>query len=416
MRSSRAPREPDPDEEEEELEEDRPRPSRRRGPSGREPVREWSAEGSDEEEEGRGWRHRRKEPVYFRARDSVYFEPLVALAIIVVLLVSLFAYTGNWPPMYVVESDSMQHGLVDRVGLINTGDLVLAQRVSPSTIQPYVVAMQDGYTTYGEFGDVLLYYPNGLTGATPIIHRSILYLEANPNGTFNAPGLAGLTCGFGSQYAYTASTPSGCGTQNLSGTIVLHHIGWRSVSVAIDLTVVGRASGFVTMGDNNFNASNTSWGLADEPSLTSLVQPGWILGAARGMIPWFGSLKLLLEGNAQLVPPQSWELLGVTVVGIVLAAMLVHFLLRAEGVEDERRKKAEAAEEEDEEEESPGWLHPFRGRSREDADDEEELPPRPRRASESGGRRGRPHPRVGRRPGVAREKRSRGHRRDRDED
>ncbi len=411
MRPDRRHRSPDLDEEADDEEDElpaAPRRARRRAGSG---VREWSAESEDdaaeEDDEERGLRrlvHHRKEPVYFRARDSVYFEPLVALAVIVVLLVSLFAYTGNWPPMYVVESDSMQHGYVDRVGLINTGDLVLAQKTSPSAIQPYVVAMQDGYTTYGEYGDVILYLPNGLTDGTPIIHRALVYLEANPNGSFNAPGLANLACGYGPGAVYTTSNPGGCGTQDLSGLLTLHHIGWRSVNVQIDLAVVGDASGYVTMGDNNFNTSNTSWGLPDEPTLTNLVQPAWIVGAARGMIPWFGSLKLLLEGNSQMVPPQSWEFMGVTVVGLVLAAMLFHFLLRAEGIEDERRKRAEEEEAGDDDEddgaEEGSWFRSFRRRGREDSEDEEEeAPPRSRgRRAAPESRRGRPKPVVGRRP------------------
>ncbi len=398
------------DEEGDDGEEDIPSPARRSRGRGRSGVREWSPEASDEEDEdeGSGLRrlvHRRKEPVYFRARDSVYFEPLVALAVIVVLLVSLFAFTGNWPPMYVVESDSMQHGYVDRVGLINTGDLVLAQKTASTNIQPYVVGMQTGYTTYGEYGDVILYLPNGLADGTPIIHRALLYLEANPNGSFNAPELSGLACGYGASADFTTSNPGGCGTQDLSGILTLHHLGWRSVNVQIDLAVVGDASGYVTMGDNNFNSTNSSWGLPDEPSLTNLVQPSWIVGVARGMIPWFGSLKLLLEGNAQMVPPQSWELMGVTVVGLVLAAMLFHFLLRAEGVEDERRKRAEAEEpddEEDEERPDGSWFRSFGHRGSgndEDEEDAEEAPrrSRPSRASPGSGR-GRPRPIVGRRP------------------
>ena len=171
-------------------------PRKRRGPHARPSVKPWSPSGDDEAEEDEeppggplGFLHRPRRPVYFRARDSVYFEPLVALAIILLLLVSLFAYTQNWPPIYVIESDSMQHGTTDNLGLINTGDLVLAQKVQLSQITTYVVGVQTDYTTYGEFGDVLLYYPNGVVG-TPVIHRAIIYLVWNSNGTWSAPSLA----------------------------------------------------------------------------------------------------------------------------------------------------------------------------------------------------------------------------------
>lgn len=422
MRRGRVVRDPDPDEDDDE-EEARTPPPRRRRSGGRRPVREWSADGDTEEgDEGAdgkvGLFHRRKEPVFFRARDSVYFEPLVALAIIVVLLVALFAYTSNWPPMYVVESDSMQHGTSDHVGLINTGDLVLAQRTTLPAIQPYLAAMRSGYTTYGEFGDVILYLPNGLTSATPIIHRALLYLVANPDGTFNAPELAGLPCGFGSNATYTLPTsPSGCGTTNLTGVLTLHRIGWRSVNVAIDLGSVGRGSGFVTMGDNNFNTTNTSWGLADEPSLTDLVQPGWIVGVARGMIPWFGSIKLLLEGSSQSVPSESWEFMGITVAGLFLGGLAIHYAFRAEGIEDERRRRAEAAEaddegeDEEEDDERSAWRHPLRLFRRAADEDDEEGDDEGTEPHRRGPRGGRPHPSVGRRPARGRGRGSRPERR-----
>ena len=267
------------------------------------------------------------------------------------VLVGLFAYTQNWPPMYVVESNSMQHGSVDIVGLINTGDLVLAQKVSTSQITAYVQGTTNGYSTYGEYGDVLLYYPNGVTSATPIIHRAILFLEWNVlENAYDIPQLANLPCGNVPNHVYSVSTPSGCGTTDLTGTLTLYNIGWQSVvvSIPLDPSIIGAHSGFLTMGDNNFIPCPSSCtGEADQsPSfgLSSLVEPGWIIGVARGMIPWFGSIKLLLTGNANLVPPQSWEFLGITIAGVILLAFGIHYALRAEGIEDERRKAEEEEE------------------------------------------------------------------------
>lgn len=415
----RDPPDDDPDAEDDEDEEDetphrRPRrsPVRRRRP----PPKAWPAgdEEADEEDDEdaspparpakRRWRPPRgeREPVYYRARDSVFFEPLVALAVIVLILVSLYAYTQNWPPLYVVESSSMQHGTVDQVGLINTGDLVLAQRISLDAIQPYVVAMTRGYVTYGEYGDVILYHPDGVSDGTPIIHRAIVYLDANPGGTFNAPELAGLPCGTAPNWVFSANSSivgDGCATTSLSGVLTIRDIGWQSVYIHVDLSTVGASSGFITMGDNNIADGQ---GIPDEPTLTSLVQPGWIVGVARGMLPWFGSVKLLLSGDAQDVPPQSWEYMGLTVAGLIGLALGFHYLLRAEGIEDPRRKAQEEDEEESDEDASEpprSWRHPFR--SPEEPADRSPSPPK-------GGRRptkhapppsgGRPRPHVGRRP------------------
>ena len=389
------------------------RRSRNRGPA-REAPRAWSIDGDEEEgttaasvptseEEEPGLFHRTKRPVFFRARDAWWFEPLVALMIIVVLLAGLYAYTSNWPPMYVVESASMQHGTNDLVGLINTGDLVLAQQVPTDAIVPYEVGMQTGYTTYGEFGDVLLYHPNGDTRPAPIIHRAILYLTYDPNGSYNAPELGGLPCGHAADRAYLAATPSGCGTVGLRGSLELFHVGWQSVTVNITLGDLGQHSGFLTMGDNNINPG-TGTGDQDQPGLSTLVAPAWIVGVARGMIPWVGSLKLLLGGDSSEVPSQSWAFLGISIAAVFLLGALIHFGLRAEGIEDERRK---ALEEEEAEASEPtsrlGGLRAWFSRTSDDDDDIErptgdEEVPRERRGRRKSGRSilpgGRPRPAV----------------------
>jgi signal peptidase I len=345
----------------------RPRSRRRdrRHPSGRtRSVRRWQSGGEEEEpwddviDERGGKPLREKVPVFWRARDSLYFEPLVALAIIVVLLVSLFAYTANWPPVYVVESNSMQHGPGDHLGDINAGDIVLAQKVSTGSIVTYVQALTSGLTTYGSFGDVLLYYPNGSTGATPIIHRAIIYLQYDArSGTYNATGLAGLSCGAATTNVYyTPGTSGGCGTTNLttSDTLYLYNVGSAGKTVTVDFsrtTDLGDHSGFLTLGDNNSDPDQLPPG-GSPFGLSTLVTPGWVIGVARGMIPWFGALKLLLDGNAAKVPTASWEFLGLTIAGIIFAAAGLHLLLRrARG--SPRRSRARYDDEEDEEADEP---------------------------------------------------------------
>jgi signal peptidase I len=420
----------DPDEEEDaEEERTRPRRHRPRRSSGSHPapVRRWRA--SDDEEDsvdapvaGTGSRSRQtsreRHPVYWRARDSLYFEPLVALAIIVVILVGLYAYTQNWPPVYVVESNSMQHGSDDMLGLINTGDLVLAQATATSAIVPYMVGLTTGYSTYGEYGDVLLYHPNG-AGGTPVIHRALLFLSYNPTShSYDAPELNGLPCGTSARAAFaTPGTPNECGTTGLTGTLELIHVGWKSANVTIDLSspALGAHSGYLTMGDNNFVCSGTSGCLgnpdqqgASTPAISELVEPAWVIGVARGMIPWFGALKLLLEGNTAEVPSQSWQFLGLTVAGVILLAFGIHYALRAEGIETPLRREEEEEEKEADDEatdEESGrarhWLRSLRPwhRSEEDEDEEEETSARAPRAAAAKSppdsrRRGRPRPRI----------------------
>lgn len=432
------------DDGDEEQEEDERRPVRqphtRRHHRGRPlPMRPWTISdlddedddlaGADEdgkgEEASEGFFQSLRRPVFFRARDSWYFEPLVALAIIVLLLVSLYAYTSNWPPVYVVESGSMQHGSGDTVGLINAGDLVLIQKVSSAGVVSYAAGERTGYGTYGEYGDVLLYYPNGDTTATPVIHRAILYLNWDAsNHTYSAPALAPLPCGSqpGALYAI-AGSPSGCGSSGLVTAVTLYHVGWRDLNVTIPLGGLGHYSGFITMGDGNILAGPPAQGEVDQVfGISGLVAPSWIVGEARGMVPWVGSFKLLLEGNAAHVPPGSWQLLAVTISAVILAGFGLHYLFRVEGIEDPRRiaeerreNREDGEEEEDEEGDLEEWSgRPGGGRWRQlrewlaaapDVDDVDE-PLRPRRhlrarprhsasTTKRGGRgRGRPPPTV----------------------
>ncbi len=320
-----------------------------RPPPPHRPIRRW-----DEPAHGRppgrfrGWfgARRSKRPVFFRARDSIFFEPLVALAIVVVLIVGSYAYAQNWPPVYVVDSNSMQHGPNDVLGLLNTGDIIFVQKTPTTSITTYVDALHSGsaaagLSTYGELGDVIVYEPYGNAQATPIIHRAILYLVYDSaSGSFSAPSLAGLPCGTADHAVYSygpPSAPNACQYAGLTQTLNLYHIGWKSVNLSIDLSSpgLGRASGFLTMGDDNCaNTPNLKCdscpptdciGNPDQQAgLSPLVEPGWVIGVARGMIPWLGALKLLLSGTSAEVPVQSWEYLGLTIIGIVGAGAAIH--------------------------------------------------------------------------------------------
>lgn len=386
-----APGDPEEDDSEPDDEPSGPPRTRRGRRTAPRPVRRWASGSADEEadeeeaeeapDERRGLFHRGpRRPVFFRARDSLYFEPLVALAIILLLLVSLWAYTQNWPPMYVVESDSMQHGSVDQLGLINTGDLVLAQKVPVSQITTYLVGLQTGYQTYGEYGDVILYHANGVDGPAPIIHRALLYLTYNADHTYSFPSVSALPCGNQPNAVYSVSSSAdGCGSSHVSGTLTLRGIGWRSVNVTVDLGALGAHSGFLTMGDNNFNAANPGQGIPDEPSLTSLVEPGWVQGVARGMLPWFGAIKLLLGGQASEVPPQSWQFMAITLIALLGGGFLVHYALRADHDDEESEVPPEADEEEEDHPRHRLRLWRSRGEPEEDADEGEDEP-RPHRA------------------------------------
>jgi signal peptidase len=254
---------------------------------------------------------------------SGWFEPVLALIIIAALLLGAYGYAQNWPPLVVVESGSMQHGTQDIPGLINAGDIVLVQKVPvPSGVTTYVQGEVSGYTSYGEYGDVILYYPNGNTADTPVVHRALLWLTYLPSqGTFSAPSLANLACGPGGQYlleqgplAPRCLSPSDPGAP-ITGSIELLRVGWESENVTIDLGSLAQESpwsGYITLGDNNGATYDQSAGCI----ISCIVQASWVWGVARGMIPWFGAIKLLAEGYGSRVPSLSWTYMGLVILAV----------------------------------------------------------------------------------------------------
>jgi len=408
-----------------------PRRPKRGRPAG---LRAWESSEDDRSDEewddagpGRGRFGGTRVPVYWRARDSLYFEPLVALAVVVLLLVGLFAFTNNWPPAYVVESGSMEHASNGDLGVINPGDMVLAQKVANASIVPYVTGARDGVRSYGEYGDVVLYHPNGVTHPTPIVHRAILYLVWDASKqAYSAPDLNGLPCGTGlnrtaGELYYDSGATGGCATTDLVGHLRLYGVGWNSSTIILDLSqyvAIGEHSGYLTKGDHNPEPDQSpTGGGGSTPSLSSLVKPGWVIGIARGEIPWFGAFKLLLDGNAANVSSVSWQFIGLSIVAAIFAAFGVHYALKTEGIESPIRRREEEEAALADEEYDPGepgrhgflaglraW-HPGGGAG--DDDEIDDLPPRPARTARSGPVRrsretvsdahGRPRPRV-RRP------------------
>src|SRR5439155_756042 len=72
---------------------------------------------------------------------------LVAGIIVVIVLVGIYVYTGVWPPLVVVESQSMQHsGTESHFGVIDTGDMVFQQAApNRADVVTYLEGRASGY-------------------------------------------------------------------------------------------------------------------------------------------------------------------------------------------------------------------------------------------------------------------------------
>lgn len=272
-------------------------------------ARRSSEEDEDEDEED-------EDEEEMSGRDSaILLARDVAIAVILVLAIlgAIFAYTQVWPPMVVVESASMQHSDTQSyLGVIDTGDLVLVQRApEKADVVTWAEGKASGYRTYGDFGDVIVFHPQGYSlDSTPIIHRPIVYAIWNENHggwdvpALENPALAGL---------WQATNETGVPLtlpRAITGSLVLHQMGFQGTLTLtipfkeLNTSVANHVDGYVTKGDHN--SPFDAWGI---------VPQSRVVGKARGELPWFGLLKLLVSPGTKCCPSWgyvSWDHQGAT--------------------------------------------------------------------------------------------------------
>jgi len=257
---------------------------------------------------------------------------IAALAVVVVIG-GVFAYSGTWPPMVVIESSSMQHAN-DRsfLGVIDTGDLTLVKKVGgDSDIVTYMQGARTGYQTYGTFGDVIIYSKNGHFELTPIIHRAIARIVYNATETertgvlsFDFPEIdrpdrfgvpADQTFDIGPVWTWHGTGAEGA-PLNLS-------VDLRALASSFSGNTSGFAVGFITKGDHNPGVDQGRLSVFNNgrPPYVEPVRAEWLVGKAQGELPWFGAIKLW-AGRAPCDPPRvtqscvasnSWWNLGIAI-------------------------------------------------------------------------------------------------------
>lgn len=265
---------------------------------------------------------------------------IIAPLIFLIVLGAVFAYSGVWPPLVVIESKSMQHGVDSYIGVIDTGDIVIVKDVnSLNDVTPYIDAVANGFSTYGELGDVVIYYKTGMD--KPIIHRAICNLEYNSTGGgFDMPALENIP-------PWMWSVPGGEKVWwNLKGTVELQGIGYANATVVIELNPMlkYKHGGLITMGDNNFrtNASNGRLeGIVDQSAIRAVrdepIKAEWVIGKARGELPWFGLLKLYATGTAPSYTPKNSQTNLIVSLALIIAVPVAldisNSLLKRGGIE-----------------------------------------------------------------------------------
>jgi signal peptidase len=292
--------------------------------------------GQDEEQNGQQDKgHDDKEPKDKNespknAVMGILKDVVVSAAIVGGLLLVLYAFSGVWPPMVVIESSSMMHGEDSRIGVIDTGDLTLVQKVDErGDIITYVEAASRtnphyGFREYGDLGNVIVYKKNG-KAETPVIHRAIAWIEYNASASDP------------SRRYYRGDLPD-IGVFNVSEYYVNvtsyrpENFGKKERLIIQISAILARSStphsGFVTKGDHNIPYVD-QWvlylqgGVPVEP-----VKMEWIVGKAQGELPWFGLFKLWITGHdSRLFPGSSVRNLVMTVIILVIVPIVLDYVI-----------------------------------------------------------------------------------------
>jgi len=156
---------------------------------------------------------------------------LFTSGVFVVLMGIIYVYAGVWPPMVSVEGHSMLPHL-------KQDDLIIIQGLDRMNITTYKDALTRDYKTFNDFGDVIIYRPEGDISKVPVVHRAMYYVGQGQPMWPDGPA---------APYA-----------------------------------------GYITLGDNNFMYDQSSSISREQP-----VKKEWVLGICKYSIPYIGIVRKL---------------------------------------------------------------------------------------------------------------------------
>jgi signal peptidase len=233
--------------------------------------------------------------------------------------IGIVIYAGTSSPFYTVESGSMMHSSDSKIGIIDTGDMVIIKNPANVTIVTYVEGHGSGYAKFGSYGDVILYER---PGAVSVIHRAILWVGYNADGTRDISQLYGFT---GDWYlnGVPGDTVAADDLESAAGELRFEnfgHTGSRNFTVALD--GLGTKSGYITMGDNNSEPDQVN-GISP-----SVINEERIVGVAAKEIPWLGCVKLVVSGTkTERMPGNSLIMLAlsfIVLIGLIFGLNFVY--------------------------------------------------------------------------------------------
>jgi signal peptidase len=262
----------------------------------------------------------------FRTSDhwavSLARDLLWVVGVVGCIAIALFLICGTWPAVVTIESGSM-------IPNMNIGDLVVVvQKDRFGDLQTWDDGMKSGYKKFGDYGDVIIYRPNGATdmwasvgllplsqAQHPIIHRAMTWVDSGKplpmylniyRGTVTPTGYLPLTVSGETSSGLRIFTPPGTTgilpnyTTGSRDVIIPPQLGnyvlpadaiVRNSGYVWDTETVTTYGGYITKGDNN-NFSDEGYLAFASIGEIEPVQKDWVVGKALFTVPYVGLLPL----------------------------------------------------------------------------------------------------------------------------
>jgi signal peptidase I len=250
------------------------------------------------------------------ARDLLWVVGVVGS-----IAILLFLICGTWPAVVTIESGSM-------IPHMNIGDLVVVvQKDRFGELQTWDDGNVSGYKKFGDFGDVIIYRPNGITDMWasvgllplskqhPIIHRAMTWTDAGepvptylniyrgevtPTGYLplsvvgeTTTGYKILSTGTGTPAANYTPGPRDLMMKNVSGEnyVLPADAMVKEAGYVLNTRTVTTHGGYITKGDNNYASDQGSLAFAMTGSIEPVAKD-WVVGKALFTVPYVGLLPL----------------------------------------------------------------------------------------------------------------------------
>ena len=103
----------------------------------------------------------------------------VSIAIVLGAAALVYAVTGAWPPVVAPEGSSMEPSITTGSVLVVSGPsgVVTDASAGHGGVVTHEQGKRMGYETFGDYGDVIVYRPEGSHSREPILHRAMFYVE-----------------------------------------------------------------------------------------------------------------------------------------------------------------------------------------------------------------------------------------------